>query len=137
MEVMKIPFVRHIGIEQATEGQLLLRENPARVNHLGTLHAGALYMLAETQSGLYLQQCFPAFEGEVVPLLREGCMKYKKPVENDVYAVAHVTEAILEKFENRFSKKGKGSITVTVELNNEAGEVCATGTFHWFIQKLS
>ena len=82
-----------------------------------------------------MQQLFPALEGCVVPLLREGSMKYRKPVEDMVYATADVSDTVLEKFETQFSKKGRGSITVSVVLKDGSEDVCATGTFVWFVQK--
>jgi len=133
---MIVPYAQHTGIEKLTEDILTLRCNAPVTNHLGTLHAGALYTLAESQSGLFLQRLFPALAGKVVPLLREGSMKYKKPVEDAVYAVADVSDEVLEKFEIMFARKGRGSITVSVLLKDEAGDVCAEGTFSWFVQKM-
>jgi hypothetical protein len=43
------------------------------------LHAGAQFTLAETQSGLYLQTLFPELESQVIAILRESKMRYKKP----------------------------------------------------------
>jgi len=135
MEISDIPFVQHSGVVNLKENVLMLEYQDERSNHLQTIHAGALYTLAESQSGLFLSYRFPAFEGSVVPLLREGSMKYKKPVKDYVYAVADASEDTLKVFERIFLKKGKGSIKVKVLLKNEDDEVCAVGTFNWFVQK--
>ena len=132
---MIVPYAQQTGIEKFTEDTLTLKYEACVGNHLGTLHAGALYTLAESQSGLFLQRLFPSLEGKVVPLLREGSMKYKRPVEDAVYAAANVSDEVLEKFEMMFAKKGRGSITVSVLLKDEAGHVCAEGIFGWFVQK--
>ena len=136
MQITTIPFVKHIGIAGLTENILTLNDTEELKNHLGTLHAGALYTLAESQSGLCLMQLFPALEGQVIPLLREGSMKYKKAVTGSVYAMADVCDDELEKFKMQFSQKGRGTVRVTVAVKNDADEVCARGTFQWFIQKV-
>lgn len=133
---MTIPYAMHTGIEKVTEDIFALHRTDAVENHLQTIHAGALYTLAESQSGLFLQRLFPALAGKVIPLLREGSMKYKKPVEDAVYAVADVSDEVLEKFEIMFARKGRGSITVSVLLKDETDEVCAEGVFSWFVQKM-
>ncbi len=133
---MTIPYAMHTGIEKVTEDTFALHRTDAVENHLQTIHAGALYTLAESQSGLFLQRLFPALAGKVIPLLREGSMKYKKPVEDAVYAVADVSDEVLEKFEIMFARKGRGSITVSVLLKDETDEVCAEGVFSWFVQKM-
>ena len=135
MQSMEVPFAGYIGIQQHTEKTLMLRHHKTVENHLQSIHAGALYALAESQSGLCLQQLFPALEGKVIPLLREGSMKYKKPAEDVVYAAADVSEEALEKFEMMFARKGRGRITVTVLLKDGSGNVCAEGLFEWFVQR--
>ncbi len=114
---------------------LKLEDRDKLQNHMQTIHAAAQFTLAETQSGLFLQRLFPALEGMVVPLLREGSMKYRKPVTDTVYAMADVSDEMLENFETMFNKKGRGSIGVTVLLKDDAGEVYAKGVFVWFIQR--
>jgi acyl-coenzyme A thioesterase PaaI-like protein len=133
--MMLVPYARHSGVEKLTEDTLVIHSREDILNHIGTIHAGALYTLAESQSGLFLQRMFPALEGRVVPLLREGSMKYRKPVQDTVHAEADVREDVLEKFEMMFAKKGRGSITVTVVLKDKEGSVCAAGEFVWFVQK--
>ena len=133
---MTIPYAMHTGIEKVTEDTFALHRTEAVENHLQTIHAGALYTLAESQSGLHLQLLFPKLEGEVIPLLRDGSMKYRKGVSDGVYAVASVSDASKEKFETMFAKKGRGSIRVDVTLKDDSGDVCAEGVFSWFIQKM-
>jgi len=134
MQILSIPFVQHVGIEKLTEDTLTLNNQTALQNHLGTLHAGALYTLAETQSGLCLQRLYPELVGKTVPVLREGSMKYKNPVSEEVYALFDVSEEERERFEKQFFKKGRGVIAVTVRLMDEE-RVCAEGRFVWFVQR--
>ena len=58
MDITQIPFAKYIGIEKEDEYTFKLKATNTVQNHLGTLHAAALYTLAETQSGLCLQKNF-------------------------------------------------------------------------------
>lgn len=136
MQVTNIPFVQHIGIDKFIENNLELQNKTIVHNHIGTMHAGAQFTLAETQSGLYLQTLFPEYKDQVVPLLRSSTVKYKHPAVKDIYAVASVEEEAKEKFEAQFLKKGRASITIAVELKDSDDVVTMIGEFTWFVQKI-
>jgi uncharacterized protein (TIGR00369 family) len=101
-----IPFVRHIGIaEEQTEASLEYDDHV--MNHIGTIHAGAQFALAETRSGICLQVLFPELEGKVVPVLRDAKIKYRKPAAEKIVAYASVEKEALETFREQFAKKGR------------------------------
>ena len=135
MKVSDIPFADHIGIE-ADNDTLVLEPDSSLQNHLQTLHAGAQYTLAETQSGIYLQQLFPELLGKVIPLLRESQIKYKKPVTTTLRAQASCSDMALEDFKNRLDKKGRALIEIEVVLVDPEKSVVAQGRFNWFVQRL-
>ena len=130
-----IPFVQTVGITHKDSDHLILSDSPRLQNHLGTLHAGALYTLAETQSALCLMQLFPDLQEKVIPLLRSGGLKYKHPVTESVTATADVLQEEQERFMKRFLHKGRATVTVTVTLKTEEEEICAEGDFVWFVQR--
>jgi acyl-coenzyme A thioesterase PaaI-like protein len=133
LQATDIPFVRHIGIAQ--EGmQLSLHPDGTLSNHLNTLHAGAQYTLAETQSGLYLQQLFPELEGSVIPLLRDARIKYRQPAVTALTTTATATQHDVETFKARFDAKGRASIAINVEVRDTSGALNAEATFTWFVQ---
>jgi len=136
MDVTEIPFAKHIGIEKKEESTLKLEYTQLVQNHMQTIHASAQFALAETQSGLFLQLEFPELEEKVIALLRGSTVKYKHPASTQITAHASLNADVKEKFEIQFSKKGRASITVTVELRDEVGVVTMTGEFGWFVQKL-
>jgi acyl-coenzyme A thioesterase PaaI-like protein len=78
MRADDIPFSRYLGLKEK-ENKLFLEPKDTLLNHIHTLHAGAQFTLAETQSGLYLQTLFPELESQVIAILRESKMRYKKP----------------------------------------------------------
>ncbi len=136
MKITQIPFVKHVGIKKSNDNTLKLENKSTIKNHLGTIHAGAIFTLAETQSGLHLQQLFPEFEDKVIPLLRESSIKYKRPIKGNIYATASINIEDQVKFESTFLKKGRGSITISVILQDEEKTTCAVAKFNWFIQEI-
>lgn len=112
-----IPFVRHIGIEEEERG-LSLSAAKNISNHLQTNHAGAQVTLAETQSGLYLQQLFPEMVGTVLPVLREAQIKYRQPAAEKISAIASADDEAVETFRKQFKKRGRGLLKVVVDIRD-------------------
>ena len=135
MPFMDIPFAKHVGIQKKDEGTLMLVETEGVQNHIQTIHAGAQFTLAETQSGLYLRSLFPEYAEKVIPLLRSSSVKYKHPATKEIVAIATVDDESKEKFETQFLKKGRASITIAVELRDSDDVVTMMGEFTWFVQK--
>jgi len=65
MDVVEIPFVKKVGINKNTNGDLELPFNNEVQNHLQTIHASAQFTLAKTASGEMLQTKFPGLIGKV------------------------------------------------------------------------
>jgi len=103
MQVTTIPFVAHLGIQQE-QNSLTLEPSKNLENHLGTIHASAQFILAETQSGLFLQTEFPNI-GKVIPLLRNASVKYKAVANSQLIAHARMEEANKKSFIQKISKK--------------------------------
>ena len=136
MRAVEIPFVSHIGIEEWTGDTLQLSPAEETGNHVGTIHAAALFALAETQSGVYLQSLFPEYGvDEVLPLLRGSNLKYRAPASSTVYAVATTSIEEQERFLSQFERKGRAGITVAVTLKDSTETVVMTGEFSWFVQR--
>ena len=135
MNVTEIPFVRHVGIDTDDSGALRLEFSQAVQNHLQTLHAAAQFALAETASGDCLQQLFPELVDQVVPLLREARIKYKKPAFSSIRAQALVEQAEVERFQQQFASKGRGSLAVDVEVLDSEGNVTCQAHYSWFISQ--
>ena len=136
MDVTQIPFAKHIGIERKDECTLKLEPTDIVQNHIQTIHASAQYALAETQTGLHLQLCFPELEGKVVGLLRGSTVKYKNPATISIYAVARLEEEVKEKFLTQIERKGRASIVVKVEVLDVEDILTMQGEFTWFVQSI-
>jgi len=136
MRAVEIPFVYHVGIEEQTSDRLQLSLTKQVHNHVGTMHAAALFALAETQSGAFLQQLFPQYGvDEVMPLLRGSTVKYRSPATSTISATASVDLEAKEKFLAQFVRRGRAGIIVNVELSDSNGTVVMTGEFGWFVQE--
>ena len=138
MKATEIPFVSHVGIEAQSSDALQLVLTEQVSNHVGTMHAAALFALAETQSGVLLQELFPEYGvDEVIPLLRGSSLKYHTPASSTVIATASVTPEDQERFLSRFERRGRAGITVSVILQDEAGQRVMSAAFEWFVQRVS
>ncbi len=134
MKVIETPFVASVGIEEREE-RLFLSAEKRLFNHLETLHAGALYTLAESESGRFLQRQFAVLAEDVVPLLRSAEVKYRKTADGSVYASASIEPEHATRFMQRFGKRGRGSVTVTVHLYDEKEELVMEGAFDWYVSQ--
>lgn len=132
MEIVQIPFVKHLGILQQDD-RLWLHPDPALENHIGTLHAGAIYTLAETASGMALMRNFPKLAGNVTVLLRSSEIRYKAPAKTTVYARAQIDNTEAKTFLERLEKRGKSSIQVKVVVKANENCIVMDGMFGWFV----
>jgi acyl-coenzyme A thioesterase PaaI-like protein len=134
VEIVNIPFVNKVGVEQSPEGNLTLGFDESNQNHLRTIHASALFTLAESASGEALQRCFPELIGKVVPVVRDSQIKFKRPAEKSVTAYPSITDESISKFKHQYMKKSRSSIAVDVTLKDSDGNIVCLGTFNWFVQ---
>jgi len=135
MKATDIEFIKFIGIEQSEDSvSLAFKKNV--LNHIESIHASAQFTLAETQSGLHLQKLFPELVGEVIPMLRESKIKYKKPALKSIVAFAKCSDEDIEKFQTQFAKKSRATLSVSVEVKDNEGVITAVAEFIWFVQKL-
>lgn len=136
MNVLDIPFVKKVGITKTDKDELALTFTTDSHNHLQTMHASAQFTLAETASGEYLQILYPELVGKVIPVLRDANVKFKKPAVNTIIAYPSVSDASREKFDSQFSKKGRASISVDIEIKDIENTTTCIASYNWFIQKI-
>jgi len=113
-----------------------LEFNDKITNHINSIHAGALFTLAETKSGNYLSQIFKNYENEVLALLRESKVKYKKIAKSKIYSFATINKDEKDKFLKIIKKRKKATINISVTLKDEEDDdIVFIGTFTWYIQE--
>ena len=80
MDITHLPFNHFIGIETCegnTEGIFQLSADQKYLNHVGTVHASALYALAEASSGEFLSRNLRIEIESIFPILRRADIKEK------------------------------------------------------------
>jgi len=125
-----IPFIKLLDIND----DISLDFKNKITNHINSIHAGALFSLAETKSGNYLSQIFKNYDKEVLALLRESKVKYKKIASSRIYSFASINEDEKEKFLKIIKRRKKATINISVTLKDEEDDIVFIGTFTWYIQ---
>ena len=135
-DVTELPFNRFIGLE-LSPGQpdrlLILPAAPQYLNHVGTVHASALYSLAEASSGHFLASHLKLPNDSILPLLRKGEIKYRKPASGEVFSLGVHDSASWTAFHSTYERKRRAIISFVIELHTEAEGLVARGDFDWFI----
>ena len=133
-----VPFAGFLGItyDEVAPGRAVLRlaDDPAKHNHIGTLHAGALFSLAESASGLAMMATVAERLAGVTPLAARAEITYRKVARGDVTATARVGSPVDEVLA-ALDADGKVRFPVVVDLTDAAGEVCAVVTVDWHLRK--
>ena len=135
MKPTDIPFVKHIGVTEENK-ELSLDCSDIVLNHIETIHAGAIYTLAETKSGMHMIELFPKLKGKVAAVLRESTIKYKKPATGKITAFASTESEMVETFKAQFTQKGRGILTIGVVVKDAENSIVAQAKFTWFVQNI-
>ncbi|TAJ95310.1 DUF4442 domain-containing protein [bacterium] len=137
MDVTSLPFNRFVGLEKAPKGSgflLSLPGSPNYLNHLGAVHASAQLALAEASSAEFLLRRFGDVAG-MVPVVRRLEAKFRKPASGRISSKASADEGELAKLMADLKARGRGLISVSVEIVDENQVVAMTAVVEWFIAK--
>ncbi len=134
-----MPFLQKIGIRivyvEKGRARVELPFDESITNHLGTVHAGALYTIAETGGGLVITSA--ATSADIWGVAKSGHIKYKKPAKDMIYVEEEVDpDWIAERF-NTVLTEGKADIPFTVHVRGENGDIVAEVEFIYHIRKRS
>jgi uncharacterized protein (TIGR00369 family) len=133
-----VPFASYLGIEYDEVGPghavLRLADDPAKHNHIGTLHAGAMFALAESASGVAVMAAIADRLADVTPLAARAEITYRKVARGDVTATARI-EGALDEILGALDREGRVRFPVVVDLADGQGEVCAVVTVDWHLRR--
>ena len=134
-----VPMVGTLTIEflELDPQRVVLRlpDDPAYHNHIGGLHAGAMFTLAETATGAIVLGNFGMHLDRAVPLAVESTIRYKKIAKGPMYAEAlmHETpESIME----RLDAGERPEWTIEVSLAMEDWTVTGEASVLWTLKPL-
>lgn len=122
-----VPFVSTLGIEydalDADRAVCSLRDERSFHNHVGGLHAGAMFTLAETASGaLVIGNFEDLINAGVTPLAASAEIAYTRLAQGAVTATAVMTRSPQE-VRDELAETGRTvQFGVEVALSTEAGE---------------
>ena len=133
-----VPFAGFLGIEydDVAPGRAVLRlaDDPAKHNHIGTLHAGALFSLAESASGVCVIATIADRLSGVTPLAARAEITYRQVARGDVTATATLGMPVADLLAE-LDSAGKVRFPVEVELTDARGEPCAHVTVDWHLRR--
>lgn len=135
MEITSVPFAKTIGLKRNDSGALELDFDDGLMNHVQTVAAAAQFSLAELASGDHLLQLFPELINKATPVLRDSRLKYRKPANSRVSAHPSAKGKAINRFWEQYEKKGRGLISIDVEITDTAGIITSAGSFSWYIQR--
>ena len=104
-------------------GASVLRDEPSFHNHVGGLHAGAMFTLAETASGALVLACFEDLvQAGTTPLAATATISYTKLAQGAVTATATLGPPAAE-VRAELAETGRTvQFPVEVVLSTDAGE---------------
>lgn len=136
MDITQVPFNKLLGISFANSSDYLLQLDAKTeyTNHLGTVHAAALFALAEGSGAQLLLKAFPEdMIRNVIPVLRKVDVGYKKPAQGIIVSTARLKDDTIENITDQLIVKKRVLITTIVDLFNEQETRVFTATFEWFV----
>ncbi len=139
MKIIDLPFNKLIGINISADKDYLLSldDKTDYTNHLGTVHASALFSLAEATSGHFLIINFPKFGSELIPVVRQVEVKYKKPANGRINSTATLIDNTIEEIQEQLITRKRAFLKLKIELFDINKINVMTGEFNWFVTVLS
>lgn len=131
-----IPYLKTHGLEVdvATDGSVKARMpyQKSLTNHVGILHAAAIYALAETTAGVAASVIVP--DNRAIVLLRGANIRYTRKAEGDLTASANADGAIADKARGEFDSDGRTDAELKVSVTDPEGETVFEGTFDYALR---
>jgi len=135
MDVSAIPFNRFLGL-RANGAALTLPADPKYHNHLGTVHAGAQFALAEAASGQWLLDHFGEKAADYAAVVRHADVKFRRPAMGELTAQAGASPEEAERFLETLTRRGRAAIEVRVQVLGADGSATLESAFEWFAQRI-
>jgi uncharacterized protein (TIGR00369 family) len=133
-----VPFVKTLGIDylelDAERAVLRLRDDPTFHNHVGGLHAGAMFTLAESASGAVVIASFEDLLTTVTPLAASATISYVRLAKGPVTAEAVLGRSAAEVRAELAETGETVQFPVQVTLTTEDGRTNAEMTISWALR---
>ena len=136
MNVLDIPFHKFIGLKKAETGDDFIYQLEFRkeyLNHLGIMHASVLFALADATSGEFLYQKFKTHSLDVVPVIRNVQVKYRRPVRGPVFSKADFLESGVDEILKELQFKKRVLIKVRVGIFDQENVKVLSSILEWMV----
>ena len=101
-------------------------------NHVGSIHAGALFTLGETCAGLVIVRNFPF--GQYRPLMSDVKVNYSKQARGDVVGKCTIAPDVIARMKEDVAGGEVPFVDVLTEISNQDGEIICTVTTTWQVK---
>jgi acyl-coenzyme A thioesterase PaaI-like protein len=138
MNVTEIPFNRSLGLQLAPPGSdaiLILPDNPALQNHIGTVIAAAQFALAEGASGEFLLQHLGRETAGVFAALRHAEVKYRRAAHGELRARGRLETGTPAELLAALDQHGRAMPSIRIEVVDASGNLVMTGRYDWLVQR--
>lgn len=133
----RIPYLASHELLVGERGGVVEVVLPSKVeltNHVGVVHAGAMFTAAETAAGVAAWHVVP--DGAAYVLLREARVRYTRRAEGEVRSIAQVDEAAAREARGSFAETRRGDVLVEVEAFDLDGEKVFVGSFDYALREV-
>ena len=131
-----VPFATHAGVALEAlddrEGRARLAFAPERLNHVGTLHAGAIFTLGEAASGAAMAGALAPVLLSARPLASGATISYQRPARGDLTAIARTRRPASELLDE-IQQTGRTVFPVDVTIADDDGTTVATMEVAWHV----
>jgi uncharacterized protein (TIGR00369 family) len=135
-----VPFAAYVGVEITEIGEgtatAILTQSQNTSNHIATMHAGALFTLAEAASGAAMAGMFLERLAGLRPVAASSTIDYVKPARGAITAYAEVDGA-KPALLTALDSEGKVRFPITVRMEDASGREVACMTVDWHVAALA
>lgn len=132
---LAVPFAtrNHFKVEKLSKGYLRASiQLKGNRNHMGTLYAGAQFLLAEIPGGVLT---ISELGSNYVPILKELTMTYLKPAKSDVSVEFTLSPGEIDQIASAAAKHGKTEFTLHGKLLDNKGQCVAQSKALYQVRK--
>ena len=131
-----IPFANHVGVVLGEIGDghatATLEQRDAVSNHIGSMHAGAMFTLGEAASGSAVAGALAPVILQMRPVAATGNIAFKKVAKGTLTATARTSRPGAELMQ-AIKDDGKVSFEVAVDITDAAGDTVVEMTVAWHV----
>ncbi|MBV9309298.1 MAG: DUF4442 domain-containing protein [Solirubrobacterales bacterium] len=136
--VSMVPFNGHVGVEvlEAKPGRGVVRlpDSEQLRNHVGTQHAGALFLAGEAAGGAAFVGSFAAEMGEITFLMRHAEVDYHQLARGPITATCEFGDE-LARVRRELAEEGRSTANVTASLTDGEGRKVCSVTLRYHVKR--